>query len=71
MDCIKNRAIRRSGYFVPDDVFLDPERGNGVGEFVLEDFDEFFVFRLTIGPTLYKYMRMYLWTDVWQQCCVV
>lgn len=43
-----------------------PEGGNGVGEFVLENFDEFFAFRLTIGPTLYKYMRMYLWTDVWQ-----
>ena len=50
---------------------LGPEGGDGVREFVLEDFDEFFVFRLTIGPALYKYMRMYLWTDVWQRCCVV
>jgi hypothetical protein len=41
MDYIKNRAIRGSGYFVPEDVFLDPERGNGVGDFVLEDFNDF------------------------------
>jgi hypothetical protein len=39
-----------------------PEGGDGIGEFVLEDFDEFFAFRLTIGPALYKYMRIYLWT---------
>ena len=39
-----------------------PEGGDGVGDFVLEDFDEFFAFRLTIGPALYKYMRIYLWT---------
>jgi len=39
-----------------------PEGGDGVGDFVLEDFDEFFAFRLTIGSALYKYMRIYLWT---------
>ena len=48
-----------------------PEGGDGVGEFVLEDFDEFFAFRLTIGSALYKYMRIYLWTAVWQRCYVV
>jgi hypothetical protein len=41
---------------------LGPEGGDGVGDFVLEDFDEFFAFRLTIGSALYKYMRIYLWT---------
>ena len=39
-----------------------PEGGDGVGDFVLEDFDELFALRLTIGPALYKYMRIYLWT---------
>jgi len=47
-----------------------PEGGDGVGDFVLEDFDEFFAFRLTIGSALYKYMRIYLWTAVWQRFCV-
>jgi hypothetical protein len=41
-----------------------PEGGDGVGDFVLEDFDEFFAFRLTIGSALYKYMRIYLWTTL-------
>jgi hypothetical protein len=42
-------------------MFLGPEGGDGVGDFVLEDFDEFFAFRLTIGSALYKYMRICLW----------
>ena len=28
----------------------------------MEDFDELFALRLIIAPTLYKYMRIYLWS---------
>ncbi len=60
------------------EAFLDPEGGDSVEDFVLEDSDEFFVFLfsyglaslcqddLTVGQALYKYMRIYLWTFVWQ-----
>ncbi len=34
--------------------------------FFLEDSDKFFAFLLTVGQALYKYMRIYLWTFVWQ-----
>jgi len=43
-----------------------PETGNATSFnwwlFSLEDYDGFFVYLLTVGPALYKYMRMYLWT---------
>ena len=67
----KNRGLRGSGYLIGENGSLSPEGGNGAGDFVLEDFDEFFAFRLTIGSALYKYMRICLWTAVWQRCYAV
>ena len=54
---------------------LSPEGGNGGRDFVLEDCDELFVWRLlTIAPALYKYMRIYLWpaprTEVLEQAVI-
>ena len=33
--------------------------------------DEFFVYGLTIGTIVYKYMHIYLWSAVWQPYPVV
>jgi hypothetical protein len=43
---------------------LGPEGGNGGGDFFLEDFGEFSTFCLTVESSLYKYMRICLWSDV-------
>ena len=42
-------------------VAVDAGGGRGGGDFALEDFNKFFVFRFTIGPEVYKYMRIYLY----------
>ena len=52
----KNRG-RRQGFYGPGD-------GNGGRDFFLEDFGEFFSFCLTVESSLYKYMRICLWSDI-------
>ena len=54
------------GKYAEDTDFSGPEGRDDVGDFVFKDFDDLFVLRLTIGSTLYKYMRIYLLTVVWQ-----
>jgi hypothetical protein len=60
-----------SDYLIADDGYLCQGDGDVVGDFVFNNFDEYFVFRLTVAPTLHKYMRIYLLSAARQRCCVV
>jgi len=52
-------------------LFLTPDFGDFALYLMLKDSNEFLTFLLTVGQVLYKYMRIHLWTVVWQRFCVV
>ena len=51
-----------------EDTDFQAKRAEMASENILEDFDKYFVFHLTVTPTLYKYMRIYLLAAVRQRC---
>jgi hypothetical protein len=49
---------------------LCPEGGNGGGDFLVEDLGKLSIFYLPVESSLYKYMRICLWSDAWRRLCI-
>jgi hypothetical protein len=64
MGCSMKRGLRVGGYWVADKLDCKPTGWKWQRGFFLEDFGEFSIFCLTVESSLYKYMRICLWSDI-------